>query len=92
MKNNRDFIWTFSVFGGDFFLYIWIGEFLLWISDEARAKAISLYRILAAIQILLGMGLLICGGFGTKYTGEDDFGPPYFLGGFLVGSAVCACE
>ena len=64
---------------------------LFMVSDEARAKAINLYKILAGVQFLLGVGLLICGGFGTVYTNEDneeDIGPPFFLGGFLVGSAV----
>ena len=61
---------------------------LFMVSDEARAKAINLYKILAGVQFLLGIGLLICGGFGTTYTDEEDIGPPFFLGGFLVGSAV----
>ena len=60
-------------------------------SDEARAKAINLYRTLAGVQGVLGLGLLACGGCGTMYTNENSFGPPYYLGGFLVGSVVGIC-
>lgn len=55
--------------------------------DEGRKKAVSLYRILAVIQVLLGIGLLTCGGLGTQYE-EGDFGPPFFLGGFIVGTLM----
>ena len=107
MKISELFIWNFSCFGWKFSIYLnrRVFEMIYFLdlpsylefwqyyhfSDEARAKAIGLYRILAAVQILLGIGLLVCGGFGTTYTGEYDFGPPYFLGGFLVGSAVSTC-
>lgn len=65
-----------------------IHPFISFIYSEARKKAIGMYRILAIIQVLLGVGLLICGGFGTTYD-DEGFGPPFFLGGFLVGSMVC---
>ena len=57
-------------------------------TDEARGKAINLYRVLALVQLLLGVGLLACGGLGTQYNDSGSFGPPYFIGGFLVGFMV----
>ena len=38
----------------------------------------------------LGIALLICGGLAAKYTSGQSktFGPPYFIGAFLVGSFV----
>lgn len=64
--------------------------------EEARKKAIGLYRILAIVQLLLGIALLTCGGFGTQYE-AGSFGPPFFVGGFIVGSfmvisaLLCMC-
>ena len=64
--------------------------------EDARKKAIGLYRILSVVQLLLGVALLVCGGFGTQYEGSD-FGPPFFIGGFVVGTfmlisaLLCTC-
>ena len=56
-------------------------------TEEARRKALGLYRFLAFIQLLLGMGLLGGGRKGSIYSG-DSFGPPFYLGGFIVGPLV----
>ena len=42
------------------------------------------------VQIALGIALLVCGGLAVRYTkGQTDtFGPPYFLGAFIVGCLV----
>ena len=64
--------------------------------EDARKKAIDLYRILSIVQLLLGVALLVCGGFGTQYEGSD-FGLPFFIGGFVVGTfmlisaLLCTC-
>ena len=64
--------------------------------EEARKKAICLYRILSIIQLLLGVALLTCGGLGTRYE-SGSFGPPFFIGGFIVGTfmvisaLLCMC-
>ena len=56
-------------------------------SEEGRKKAIRLYRALAVIQLLLGAFLLACGSLGTQY-GDENFGPPFYLGGFIVGALM----
>ncbi|XP_045157701.1 uncharacterized protein LOC123523966 isoform X1 [Mercenaria mercenaria] len=65
--------------------------------EEGREKALRLYKILACLLGLLGVGLLICGILAVTNTDSDSFGMPYFLGGFIVGiltlisAALCTC-
>ena len=51
---------------------------------EGRAKAFRFYRFLAVIQFLLGVALIFGGYKGTQHAGEV-FGPPFYIGGFIVG-------
>ncbi|XP_045192681.2 uncharacterized protein LOC123549002 [Mercenaria mercenaria] len=48
------------------------------------------YMILFVVKCLLGVLLLILGGVAVKTTKgqKDTFGPPYFLGAFIGGSAM----
>lgn len=49
----------------------------------------QIYKILATVLGLLGVGLLTCGIIAVdEDKNEDDFGLPYFLGGFIVGIMV----
>ncbi|XP_045157705.1 uncharacterized protein LOC123523966 isoform X2 [Mercenaria mercenaria] len=56
--------------------------------EEGREKALRLYKILACLLGLLGVGLLICGILAVTNTDSDSFGMPYFLGGFIVGILI----
>ncbi|XP_053395961.1 uncharacterized protein LOC123523965 [Mercenaria mercenaria] len=63
--------------------------------EEGRAKAVKAYKILAGLFGLLGVGLLACGIAAVLNPGSQDFGLPYFIGGFIVGimtliaAAIC---
>ncbi|WAR05435.1 hypothetical protein MAR_020804, partial [Mya arenaria] len=55
---------------------------------EGRAVALQKYKIFAGVMGLLSAGLLIIGIIAvTKYP-EGSFGPPYFIGCFVVGCLV----
>ena len=58
--------------------------------SEGRTSFVRFLRIVGLIQMALGIALLTCGGLAAKYTAGsvDTFGPPYFIGAFLVGSFV----
>ncbi|KAL4222395.1 hypothetical protein ACF0H5_018434 [Mactra antiquata] len=66
-------------------------------NEEGRAKALKCYKLMAVVQALLGIGMLVCGVVAAKNPDEDSFGPPYFLGGFVIGimalfaALVCTC-
>jgi hypothetical protein len=47
------------------------------------------FLILFIVKFLLGFLLLLLGGLAVKNTETSDgFGPPYYIGAFLVGCAV----
>ncbi|XP_053401728.1 uncharacterized protein LOC123549001 isoform X2 [Mercenaria mercenaria] len=61
-------------------------------NDENEiARVRRRYMILFVVKCLLGILLLILGGVAVKYTKgqKDTFGPPYFVGAFIVGCAAC---
>lgn len=62
------------------------------ILDEGKEKAIRYYRIQAVVLGILGAVLLALGVVAvvkqSNYEGDDTFGVPYFVGGFLVGIMV----
>ncbi|XP_053401731.1 uncharacterized protein LOC123549003 isoform X2 [Mercenaria mercenaria] len=61
-------------------------------NDENEiARVRRRYMILFVVKCLLGIILLILGGVAVKYTmgQKDTFGPPYFVGAFIVGCAAC---
>ncbi|XP_060553530.1 uncharacterized protein LOC132714644 isoform X2 [Ruditapes philippinarum] len=48
------------------------------------------FLILFIVKFLLGFLLLLLGGLAVKNTETSDgFGPPYYIGAFLVGCATC---
>lgn len=68
--------------------------------EEGRAKALRYYRILAVVLGLIGVTQLSLGIVGvTKENsyGGSTFGPPFYVGGFIVGilgllsAGLCAC-
>jgi hypothetical protein len=64
---------------------------LLFISDEGKEKALRNYRILAVVLGILGATLLILGIVSVVKENENDedtFGPPFYVGGFVVGIMV----
>jgi len=62
------------------------------VPEEGRRAAIRRYVILALTMGLLSGGLITCGIIAvSKYPEpreEGEFGPPYYIGGLLVGSLV----
>ena len=54
---------------------------------EEQNKAVTQYRVIAGIQLVLGVGLVACGGIGTQYTNEYDV-IPYYIGGFISGIMI----
>jgi len=58
------------------------------ISEEGRKKAISQYRILAAVMGIAATALLICGILAVTQYPDGGFGPPYYIGGFIGGILV----
>ncbi|KAL4222394.1 hypothetical protein ACF0H5_018433 [Mactra antiquata] len=66
-------------------------------NEEGRAKALKYYKLMAVAQALLGIGMLVCGVVAAINQDEDVFGPPYFVGGFVVGimaliaALLCSC-
>lgn len=58
-------------------------------NDDVHRTTRRKYLILFIVKSGLGICLLTLGGLGVRYTrGQTDtFGPPYFLGAFIVGSA-----
>ena len=58
------------------------------VSGKARKSAIRRYRILALIMGLLSGGLFACGIIAVSKYPEGGGGPPYYIGGFVVGILV----
>ncbi|XP_052803257.1 uncharacterized protein LOC128233564 [Mya arenaria] len=52
---------------------------------EGRAVALQRYKILAGLMGLLSAGLLIIGIIAVSKYPDSGFGPPYFIGCFVVG-------
>ncbi|KAL4220608.1 hypothetical protein ACF0H5_021005 [Mactra antiquata] len=53
--------------------------------EEGKKKALTYYKILAAVWFVLGAGLLILAIIATLNRDPDLFGPPYFIGGYIAG-------
>ncbi|XP_052806173.1 uncharacterized protein LOC128235398 isoform X1 [Mya arenaria] len=53
--------------------------------EEGRVVALKRYKILAGLMGLLTAGLLIMGIIAVTMYPENGFGPPYYLGCFIVG-------
>jgi len=59
------------------------------VTEEGRSIAIRRYCILCVIMGLLSGGLMVCGTTAVKvFHKEGGFGPPYYIGGLLVGILV----
>ncbi|XP_045192674.2 uncharacterized protein LOC128545846 isoform X2 [Mercenaria mercenaria] len=60
------------------------------ITQHEIARVRKRYMILFVVKCLLGIILLILGGLAVKNTKgqKGTFGPPYFLGAFIVGCAM----
>ncbi|XP_045192668.2 uncharacterized protein LOC123549000 [Mercenaria mercenaria] len=58
--------------------------------EHEKARSRGRYMTLFVVKCLLGILLLILGGVAVKNTQgqKNTFGPPYFLGAFLVGCAM----
>jgi len=61
---------------------------MMTVTEEGRSIAIRRYRILALIMGLLSGGLFACGIIAVSKYPEGGFGPPYYIGGFVVGILV----
>jgi len=58
------------------------------VPEEGRRAAIRRYVILALLMGLLSGGLFACGIIAVDKYPEGGFGPPYYIGGFVVGILV----
>ncbi|XP_052806174.1 uncharacterized protein LOC128235398 isoform X2 [Mya arenaria] len=56
--------------------------------EEGRVVALKRYKILAGLMGLLTAGLLIMGIIAVTMYPENGFGPPYYLGCFIVGCLI----
>ncbi|XP_060596974.1 uncharacterized protein LOC132750921 [Ruditapes philippinarum] len=52
---------------------------------DKRKSALERLKVLAGLFVVLSIIIMICAGLGTTYRDKDAFGPPYYIGGFIVG-------
>ncbi|XP_045194337.2 uncharacterized protein LOC123549960 [Mercenaria mercenaria] len=52
---------------------------------DKRRTAFLRFKVLAGVLGVLSIVILACAGLGIKHHDADTFGPPYYVGGFIVG-------